>query len=306
MNRLRRSPAGFMRSLQMSSATVFVFVEGRDADPYVYGKICDTELSSRREYRVIMSEELPGPGAGKKKLLSWFERLRGGRNLSRTWKGHRYTTMFFLDKDLDDLRHTKKRSPHVVYTRYYDIENHIVLATDLVEAVAVAFSLSPGHAAQIIQDASNWPAKAAERWKEWIILCLLTQKLRVHSACNYSVTSRVNRAPHQSTDPGALAAYRSRLRRESGLSEDDFTAAYTRVERKVCALYRSGDQDCVFKGKWYLVILQSEVRAQLGKRPFNEKALGIRLLSAVAQSCDYTAPWSEHFRKALRELYAAI
>jgi len=108
MNRLRHSYEGYLRSMQISSTELFIFVEGKQSDPYFYARICETVPGLGSRYEVCQAEQLPGDTGGKQSLLSFYDFLRKQKMLVSSLGGQRTASMFFMDKDLDDLQHRKK------------------------------------------------------------------------------------------------------------------------------------------------------------------------------------------------------
>src|SRR4051812_4442004 len=141
MGRLIRPPSAFKRYMQMSSTTVFVFVEGFDHDPYFYGRVCDPVLNTLElKYEIVAGWRLQDYG-GKQVLLNFFQYLSTTNCLLSTFNGKRVLCLFFVDKDLDDILNEKIPSQHVVYTRYYSVENYLFVHGDLIDASASASSL---------------------------------------------------------------------------------------------------------------------------------------------------------------------
>jgi hypothetical protein len=110
MNRLVRTPQSFVRAHQISRVRLNLFVEG-GIDSYFYGQICQQVLPGRFEYQLWPSTVLGAAGAGKSHVLKTFDSLRRRKLLVMDFKGQRKASIFFVDKDADDLRRTIKRSP---------------------------------------------------------------------------------------------------------------------------------------------------------------------------------------------------
>src|SRR5438445_2421225 len=157
MSRLFHSWAGFARGMQISRTQLFVFIEGQDNDPYFYSKICESVcVPAGVSYEHRVARELPGGAGGKGALLIFFQYLRRKRLLLSDFKGKRTAAVFFLDKDIDDVLRTRVRSPHVVYTEYYDVENHLFAAADLAEAAAAAASFDKLAIAAALRNEAEW------------------------------------------------------------------------------------------------------------------------------------------------------
>jgi hypothetical protein len=56
-------------------------------------------------------DALGAAGADKSHVLKTFDSLRRRKLLVMDFKGQRKASIFFVDKDVDDLRRTIKRSP---------------------------------------------------------------------------------------------------------------------------------------------------------------------------------------------------
>jgi hypothetical protein len=134
MSRLTHSLAGYRRAMQMSRTQIFAFVEGQ-TDPYFYDKICEAVCQpSTVSYEIRRAQELPGGTGGKVALLALYDYLRRMSSLLDNFKGKTTGVLIFLDKDVDDLLRIQRRSEHIVYTKYYDLENHLFIHGNLTEA----------------------------------------------------------------------------------------------------------------------------------------------------------------------------
>ena len=125
----------------MSSAVLYVFVE-RSNDRNVYSQLADKECQDGTPYRVVTAEELSsGAGAGKQTLLQYFDYLKKCSSLIDNLGSKKTVSVFLLDKDLDDLKGTRRRSVHVVYTETYDIEAYYFIYGDLCRSASTASGL---------------------------------------------------------------------------------------------------------------------------------------------------------------------
>ena len=80
MSRLTHTRSGFRRQMQVSVTPLFVFVEGRDSDPFFYDGVCRSVCSPAQvAYRIVRGDEL-GSGGGKMVLLQFFDYLRTVNN----------------------------------------------------------------------------------------------------------------------------------------------------------------------------------------------------------------------------------
>ena len=293
--------------MQMSRVRAFVFVEGKSNDSYFYGKICETVFPPANvTYEIVKAQELPGNTGGKQTLIEFFLYLRQKKCLIDSFKGKLTGSIFFLDKDVDDFLRKRRRSAHVVYTRFYDIEGHIFSEGDLGEATAAAASLDGQVARTMIGDYGVWRHQAASKWKEWVKLCLFARKHSINSESSYSRVSQVNTPLHGPLNTISYAQYLALLETRSGLSTAEFSRAYATLSSGVDKRYLSRTFDLVFKGKWYAAFLEAHIRSAAGVRPINSNGLASRLDSAVALTLDFGGHWAEHFKAPLRALIAHL
>src|SRR5262249_1070255 len=237
-SRLCHSDLGYVRAMQMSTSTLWVFVEGK-VDRYFYGRLVARECHPRGvRYRVVAAEELPGAegGGGKRRLLAYFGFLRTRRE-PVSWLASKLTvTLFFVDKDIDDLRRRRKRSLHFVYTKYYDVENHIFEAGNIAEGLAAALLIDEVLAGDVVGDPYTWRRRAASRWREWMALCILAMQIGASTDCNYGVRSRVNRNEIGSLDPAALAKRKTTMATAAGMTGRELDHIYQLVLRRIDSL----------------------------------------------------------------------
>ncbi len=218
MARLLHSFAGYIRSMQVSSTNLFVFVEGKQSDPYFYGGICGSTPGLDSRYEIRLAQQLPGGAGGKQALLGFFAFLRKRKELVSSLGGQKTTSIFFVDKDVDDLQRKKKRSPHLVYTEHYDVLNYIFLHGDLQRGAASAASVDPARLNVQLRDGAEWCLRTAKLWRDWISICLRMLEDGISCAANYRVASRVQARPSGPTDAVLYATFTSTIARRAGLA----------------------------------------------------------------------------------------
>jgi uncharacterized protein DUF4435 len=302
MSRLRYSERAFVRSLQLSRHDLFIFVEGW-SDRYFYDKICQSLCPAiNLTYSLRTAAELPGQTGGKEALIYFFSFLRSQRLLLHAFKGKKLAVAFFLDKDVDDYLKRKKRSPHIIYTEYYCLENHLLKYCNLTDAVAAAASLDLASvdAAFGVQEA--WMSKAAAEWQDWVELCLLARALNSNCSCGYHRHSQVNKGPYGGIDQTAYTQAKATIQAAISLPPVSFHRRLAKIERYVRNVYSSGEHDRVFKGKWYAAFAAEDVKKAAAGRAFNSNGFESRLLAIAAASIDTTKGWCEYFKEPLRIL----
>jgi hypothetical protein len=306
MNRLTHSYKGHLRAMQISSTQLFVFVEGKQSDPYFYARICETTVGLGARYEICQAEQLPGDTGGKKPLLSFHDFLRKQKALVCSLGDQKTASIFFVDKDVDDLQHTKRRSHHVVYTEHYDVQNYIFMHGDLRIGAAAAASVAPEWLSPSLTDSAAWCRHAAELWQDWITLCLHLLKEGIRCEANYRVVSQVQTRASEPTDPARHAALTSDIARRAQVPVVGFRLRLAVSAKKVERYFRKGQHHRIFKGKWFTTILADEIDRVMAGRPYDRNGLAKRIPGAVTATLDFAEPWADYFRNALQTVIALL
>lgn len=297
------SLAAFRRSMQMSRAKIFIFVEGK-TDRYFYHKICEVALAPRGiGYEICLAQELPQLTGGKEALLDFFDYLNKATALLDDFKGKKTAAIFYLDKDVDDLLKKFKSSEHLVYTEHYCIENYFFQHGNLAEATSVAANLDLTDVRRGLNMSNDaWRRRAAENWIDWVKLCVFTRSRNLGHECNYGVTSRINLLPYAVTDSAAFSNRLADLERRSGLTQLGFKRVFGRISREVDNIYSSGRFDSVFKGKWYALFLAEDAKAIARGGAFSPQNLPDKLLTTLQLTLDFRGAWTIYFKQPLDDM----
>lgn len=306
MSRLHHSYAGHLRWMQMSCIQLFVFVEGKHCDPYFFGNVCSVILETQVEYYISTARQIPGYTGGKQALIAFFDYLRKKRSLVTDLGGERTASIFFLDKDLDDLKRCKKRSPHIVYTEYYDVQNYIFQNGDLVKGAASAASVDYRRLEGDLVDSCRWCIRVATLWRDWVSLCLRLSEDQIPCSANYRVLSCIQTRYCGPTDPVALENLTLDIARQANISVDDLRRKFATTTSKVNRYYRRGEHHRIFKGKWFAAILADDVDRIMAGDHYDKNGLSSRITSAVAATLDFTEPWVEYFRNSISDVIAML
>ena len=293
--------------MQMSRWTLFVFVESPDIDRYFYSMIVDPVC--QREgitYQIVVAEELLGGAGGKQILLGFFDYLRGRSSLIDRFENKTTLSVFFLDKDVDDYRRTKRRSAHVIYTGAYEVENYLFMFGDLCQAVGASGSLDISSVHSCIGGYSQWRKHAASNWKDWVKLCLFSTARNVASSCNYRrYMSPINQGCYGALLTNEYGHKLATIQRQSGIPLDQFKKSFKRLSQHVDRLYETDRYDIVFKGKWYAPFILEDVSKIAGSKRYNRTGIQERLLNCLASSLNFGDAWAETFREPIRRLIAS-
>lgn len=306
MARLLHSYAGRLRSMQMSTTALYVFAEGKQCDPYFYSQVCTTTLNPNIIYDILTACQLPGNSGGKQKLLSFFNYLREKRSLVSSLGGQRTACIFFIDKDVDDLLRIKKRSPHLVYTKYYDIQNYVFENGDLVKGSATAASIDPRRLDRHLGDSSKWCRQVATLWKDWLALCLRLLEDKISGEANYKVLSRVQTRLCGPTDNEALDKLTRDIACRAIISVTELRSRLRMSVNKVNSYLQKEEHHRIFKGKWFGAVLADDIDRIMTGDPYDSYALGRRLPCTITATLDFSLPWANDFRRPLLNIAALL
>lgn len=261
MSRLRYSPNGALRALQISNAQLFIFVEG-GLDRAFADKIVHKRPSSYRHlYQVRSVKEYSGTG-GKPELLRLFKKLRRQSLLKGRSFGKPHYSLFLLDKDVDDLTRRLIASDHLIYTKNYDLEATLFLCGDPVSALADACHVTKSQASSLLGDHQEFAAQVACLWSEWVALCIVSARLKTNCGCTYDRVSTINCPPLSETDMAALAAIKTSLADRTGMSVEQIERRYITAHQHHLSAISTHNPFRFFKGKWLGHILDAHLQSK--------------------------------------------
>lgn len=286
--------------MQMSRYGVFVFVEG-SLDRHVYGRIAEETLAPDT-YQLASSSEIPeNIGSGKPALLELFRFLRRDYSLRTELGGKRTSVLFFLDKDVDDVRRRKCRSEHVVYSEHYELENDLFIVGDLVAAVATAGRLDRAWASAVLAPSPDlWRAAAAAHWENWVALCVFAMLLPSAGPATYQRASPIHVSPRGPRNAMAEARLLVQVRfANRAMSGERFFNLLDLARSQVRRRYRSGRVDGVFRGKWYLQFLRDSISSFPTAVRVDLTGFDDRVLAVLAYTALSVAGWQLRYTDAL-------
>lgn len=306
MNRLVHSGGGFLRALQMSSAQVFAFVEGR-LDRAFFDRLLQRVLvTSGLRHQVVAVKELPPNTGGKRALLDLFLRFRKQDRLEATAFGKEMVCMFFVDKDADDYLRRLKRSPHIIYSRTYDLEGHLGSCGDLQRALADACGVTYEQAVALLPSSQAFFLEVGSRWSDWIALCLISQKLGVNCGSTFDRISQINSRPLDPPNVLKLQEFKTEIAKRLGLEdwrvEREFRLARQAVDRAVA----SNDPLRFFKGKWLAHVFQCHLEGSPKPADANFQGIWDRIETSLLAQVPPTGNCSccAHYENAVLGLVA--
>ncbi|WP_432061701.1 hypothetical protein [Streptomyces sp. S1] len=285
----------------MADPQFFIFVEGRHGDEYVHSNNCDLAFTGLQvQYEVIRAEQISGVGSGKTRLLAHYELLTQSGQLISSLKGEVAVAVFFMDKDLDDLKGIQIDSEHVIYTSFYDVENHIFTEGDIRHAVAAACNFSPQRVRRELPAGNLWQAHIADYWKDWVRLCFAANILNLRGESNYGRPSPLNPDPYGPPDVQSVETFERRSHAMARKGNPSGCLEWNAARQQVDSLYGAGLQDQAFKGKWYAEILAQwliDLDPNIDKR-----ALAANLVKHMAATMKFDSEWSRSVQERVRNL----
>ena len=302
MSKLRHTTQkAYFRSMQISGAQLFIFVEGKRADRHFYSKISDPPCSAANiTCQVATASEVPEAGGGKESLKSFHNFLENQELLISDFKGKKTAALFFADKDIDDLLRIDVRSNYFVYTKTYDLEGTIFQTGDVFGAAAAIGGLGEAEVKHAIGDKDNWLRQCAETWEQWLVICVYCKKHELRGIANFGVPSQVNRDLVGDIDADALAIYIARMKVASGYSDAKFERSIRAVRRKINKILGEDRHYAVFKGKWYLLFVAAAIKSIAAGRDVDLRGFHHGLVGAVQMTLAHPNALTEHFVAAIQ------
>lgn len=301
------SQKAYLALMQMSETQLFIFVEGKQADRPFYSKIAEAPCSSAGiSAQVATASEIPEASGGKESLGIFHDFLNDQRSLVFEFKGKKKAALFFADKDIDDLLNQRIRSQSFIYTKTYDVEGTILKAGDVFGAAATMAGLAQSEVRESIKSKEEWLRACAEKWKQWLAICIYCKKHKLTGLPNFRVSSQVNRETVGEVDKDRLDAYIAKMKATSGYSDVKFRRSFSAVSRTIERLYRENRHYEVFKGKWYLLFLSAEIRRIARGRAVDLRALHYGLIGGVQMTLAHPNALTEHFVASIQTVLALL
>lgn len=303
MKKLTHSFAAYRRAMQMSSITLFVFVEGL-TDRYFYSQLINLCCSNKGiDYDIITPDEIENKAGGKTILLELLKYLKSKKSLFDDFNGKKTVVLFFLDKDVDDFLRKKCRSQHVIYTEYYELENYLFIHGDIAKAAAISAFLDMKSVSKAIGNSQEWMKNAANCWKEWVTLCLFSHIQKINCMCTYGQKhSAINDKCYANINQTKFSTCKNTIKSKCKLDHNSFNRSYNNLSKKVDKYYRKNQQDIIFKGKWYIKFLIHDIKRIAASKRINESGLDDLILSNLINSINFKDGWLDYFYNKINPL----
>lgn len=306
--RLVHSQRGFIRSLQLSSAKLFVFVEGRLDRTFFDRLLQQTTKVTGIQHQVMAMKEVPPGTGGKPALIAAFKEFRRKGFLRMTAFGKSMLCVFFADKDADDFCRKQLRSPHLIYSSTYDLEAHLYSCADLQRALADSCGMTLQQAQALMPDSKSWLTGTTSMWKDWVTLCLLSQVWSVNCGCTFDRISQINPDPLAPPNAAQLESFKATLCQRYGISRVKFNQLYDVTRGRVDSSISSGTPLKFFKGKWLRHLIQRFLESNPRPADANFSGVGEKLLSTlIAQVATHSqCVCAKHYSLKLDSVLATL
>jgi hypothetical protein len=300
VSRLLHSLPGYIRSLQISSAKFVLFTEGKIDRPFYSGVLREV-LRTRTQITssIRSAAELPDSTGGKQSLLKFFDALLAEGKLVSSLAGKVTVVFICVDKDIDDLKGVMRRSPHIFYTEYFDVESYIYRNGNLVAVAAAASMLDHAPFQAALVDVRKWTGSAANMWKDWVSVCVFEVLHQSVARGNFRICPSPIHRKDGTLDRGSLVSRRVQMEIDSNRSVQEFSVLWDEVHAEVDRLYAAGLWDGVFKGKWYGWWLGRCIEAIAKTHSESVSCADGQLPKYLLTTLDYSAPWASGIRLAL-------
>lgn len=307
LNRIKHSQPGFIRRMQMSRCRLWIMVEGL-FDRTFYGRICEANKYMKKcSYKICLPRDLPDlTGYGKNILLQMYQYLSKHRKLTSEFGGEKTSVLFFLDKDVDDLTHHKIKSKYAIYTEYYSADNYAFRFGDLCTALSSWSSLDlRSIKRQIGTDSIQWTKIAANNWKAWVEHCILVTFLGIRVP-SFSTDSMMHNGPYGNINAQKQIRLSKLIMEKSGLTREQLLLNQKKAAKLVENIFRKGEHDKIFNGKWYRKFLAEDARRSANQRQYSARASETLLTQYLLLTLDYSSGWAEHFHHAINQAFLRL
>ncbi|MCU1622914.1 MAG: hypothetical protein JWL79_1759 [Frankiales bacterium] len=287
---------------------LWILIEGRITDAAFYDRLLAANAKASAvgfDVRLVetlkMSPAYGGAAGGKQRALKLFDYFKRTRKLTQMNRAGTRRIVFMLDRDLDFLTGSNRRSDHVIYTSARDAEAELHINGDLPAALGTALSLTGAEQRKVAKHVGDHVRALADSWVEWIRIGALVAGLRPYPcAIRPGKVSAIHVSAYGSLDLAKLAQVQADIIANAQVQNVSTRRKF--IENRVAAFYSRGEQHLLVKGKWLPAHLNHVVRSAFPSKPpvdFN----GIHVVSKILlHTLDFTAPWSAPYHRAINKV----
>lgn len=305
MPRPQYSRNGIIRAIEMSRCAVTAVVEGF-IDRTFFGLLLNENPDATgKSTQIRLAHEIHfSLGNGKPALLALHAKLKQQNRLAFNIGADKKVVLVFFDKDIDDLKRTRRRCPHAIYTEHYCVENYLFRHGDLAQTLACGACLDYQSLGTLPTNL-QWTQQAAKSWEAWIAFCLMTSKYGTPGLPNFGVSSLIHPGPYSPLNAAKEAILLRAVAKRTGRKLAEVKTAYGRELARVNASLAADTFDQIFNGKWYSRFLSQDAKRLAAGRRL-PSGLEDRLEGALLASLDFRARWTKGLQQRITSVLAQI
>jgi hypothetical protein len=301
MTRLQYSNSGLLRKIRISSKQIFAFCEGKCYDKVFYDSIMKEALvKTNMEYEIIQINTQSNGTGGKMAVIEALNLFTKKNYLMNCIDGKLFKVIFFLDKDADCICDNMINNDHVIYTSLYDVESHLYYEDNFHRALGAALTIPENEVPDVFRNQKELCESIASSWKEWIALCVYSQKYRVNVGCGYSRPSKINGKDLISNlDKKTYNGFCSEIINKRNITEDEFSDQIQKIMLKITNLQTSGFLFSLFKGKWMNSIISKKIQTHINLNGCYSQSIEERISASSLATLNYDGEWVLYYTKKI-------
>ncbi|AHH94243.1 hypothetical protein [Kutzneria albida] len=302
MAKLNRDPASFRRRLQMASSdVVFVFIEGKETDPWFYDEILSNHPKLQGVQIAVLEVEhatknqgTPKAG-GKGRALTLYEELRRSNGLLFDDNGRTRAVMFCLDADHDRILNKVRRSRHITYTLLPDSEAHVYDSCSIGEIARSVMSLTAPQAKAVESSLGDYRYELFKLWENWLALCWLSSYLDFTWGIGPGAISQINgKNSFDACDEAKLSSMRSALLKRCSPQASSIKEYESHVAAILKRLHIPENSKKCLKGKWLTKYLFHRLNAYADTHRHKKVASQESIIVAARSCAKLNGKWNTY------------
>jgi len=299
MTQLRIDLSAIKARMRLSRKRLFLIVEGK-TDLNIYETLVENILVPKGiTYHIYKVEEFKVKKGGKDGIVEMFEYLKSSNSLTINDGPSKTDCLLFLDKDIDDILGTQISNDHVIYTRYYTVENELFINGDLKKSLSVALDIRAVDVDKIFVDKKKWLYDLAVSWKEWISICIFVRLKQLNYGANFSRPSTIHAESGIIKDQEYKKCI-SDIKNNSKFTDMEFEREFNNVNSLVEQKFNSDTlYHSVFPGKWFFIRIETKIKTELSGNDITVKSFQDKLRSNLIMSLSFEDEFVNYYRKAL-------
>ena len=286
--------------MRLSRKRLFLIIEGK-TDRNIYESLAKKLFGSKGiTYSIYRVEEFNVKKGGKDGIIELFQFLKSLNSLNVNDGPSETDCVLFLDKDIDDILGNVISDNHLIYTRYYTIENELFINGDLKRSISVALDINTVTLDRIFLDKKKWLHDMASSWKEWVSICIFVRLKNINYGANF------NRASIIHTELGVIDNQKynrciSDIKNISNFADIEFEREFNKVNRSIEHKFNSDSlYHTIFNGKWFFLMIETKIKTEFDHNDgITIKSFKDKLRSNLIMSLDFEREFIDYYKNAL-------